>query len=316
VLATADGGRTWKRQESGLAKADLYAVFFLDAKRGWACGGPGDGPPARGHILMGGDLSAAATLRTADGGASWEKVWAPTNFTLTALHMLDGKRGVIASHGGAAHPDGDTVTTTDGGGSWATRRIFRALHALCFVDTKTGFAAGTGVRVGFMPQPTDPLYVQGGARLARTVDGGATWKPLKHPELDRRDEFFGVSFADAKAGWACGSRGTIFATADGGDSWTKQASGTEQALRDVFALSAKEAWAVGAGGTVLHTVDGGARWTRLPCPEGVALRRVWFTSAEHGVAVGLEGTALLWTREGGGLTPLEVPAPPPAPAKP
>ncbi len=305
VLHTSDGGRTWKRQTSGLAKSDLYAVYFLDAKRGWACGGNGDGPRARGHILMGGDMSSAAVLRTADGGATWEKVWAPTNFTLTAIRMLDAKRGVIASHGGAHHPDGDTVTSFDGGKSWRTKRIFRALHALCFVDGKTGFAAGTRVMVGFFPQPTDPLYVQKTARLARTTDGGRSWKPMKHPNIAGYGQLTGISFADAKNGWACGSGGIILHTSDGGDTWKKQESGTKAAIRDVFALSAKECWAAGYKGTILHTLDAGATWKKLPCDPKTALRRAWFTSPDHGVAVGYDGTILLYTRDGKGMKPAE-----------
>ncbi|MHC4914004.1 MAG: WD40/YVTN/BNR-like repeat-containing protein [Planctomycetota bacterium] len=312
VLRTADGGRTWKQQKTGLSKSDLYAVHFLDARRGWACGGNGDGPRARGHILMGGDMSAAAVLRTTDGGGSWEKVWAPTNFTLTAIRMLDDKRGVIGSHGGARHPDGDTVTSFDGGSSWGTKRIFRALHALCFVDGKTGFAAGTRVMVGFFPQPRDPLYLRKTTRLARTTDGGRTWRPMKHPEIGPRGQLTGISFADAKSGWACGSGGILLHTADGGEAWTKQESGTEAPIRDVFALSAKECWAVGYKGTILHTADGGASWKKVPCDPKTTLRRVWFTSPDHGVAVGFGGTILLYTREGSGLTPAADAGPKPA----
>lgn len=305
ILHSADGGRTWKKQESGLKKAPLYAVHFLDGERGWACGGPGDGPRARGHILMGGDMSAAAVLRTIDGGKTWKNIWAPTNFTLTCIRMLDGKRGVIGSHGGPRHADGDTVTSSDGGKSWRPRRCFRALQALCFVDGKTGYAAGTRVSVGFFPQPRDPLYLRKKTRLIKTTDGGHRWKPLKHPELGGRDELTGIHFADVNNGWACGSAGVILHTGDGGATWKQQKSGVEEPVRDVFALSPKEAWGFGYGGTVLHTTDAGGTWEKVPCPSGLALRRAHFTSASHGVAVGLKGAVLLYTPRGEGLTPLE-----------
>jgi photosystem II stability/assembly factor-like uncharacterized protein len=311
VLATRDGGRTWKKQASGLKRAHIYAVHFLDAQRGWACSSYGDGPRARGHVLMGGDMSAAAVLRTTDGGETWKKTWAPTNFTLTGIRMLDEKRGVIVSHGGARHADGDTVTSFDGGKTWRTRRVFRALQALCFVDGKVGYAAGTRVSVGFFPQPRDPLYLKKSSRLVKTTDGGRSWKPLEHPALPGRDQLTGISFADANSGWACGSRGVILHTSDGGKTWKRQKSGVASLIRDVFALSAKQAWAVGREGALLHTLDAGETWKRLPCPRSLHLRRAWFTSPRHGVVVGLKGTVLIYTADGEGLKALaDAPAAP------
>ena len=40
ILVTRDGGQTWEAQDSGTA-ADLSAVAFSDASRGWAAGEAG-----------------------------------------------------------------------------------------------------------------------------------------------------------------------------------------------------------------------------------------------------------------------------------
>jgi photosystem II stability/assembly factor-like uncharacterized protein len=295
VLASADGGKTWARQESGLAKADLYAVHFLDAEHGMACGDIGDGPQTGGHVLMGGgrEQTAAAIITTTDGGKTWKTSWAPTNFILTGIRMLDKETACAVSHGGKQHADGDTLPGSEDGAKWKTRRAFRALSALCFVDAKLGFAVGTPVSVGFFPPPNDPLFLKKSCRIVRTDDGGRSWVPLEHPDLGG-NELMGVSFADAKVGWACGSGGTILRTEDGGDTWVRQEAGFAKHLRDVFAVDARRAWAVGPEGAVLRTVDAGKTWVRVESGATAALRRVWFTSPEHGVAVGMEGTVIRW----------------------
>jgi photosystem II stability/assembly factor-like uncharacterized protein len=293
VLASADGGKTWAKQESGLAKADLYAVFFLDAEHGWACGDIGDGPQVGGHVVMNRPLTAAAVISTADGGKTWARHWAPTNFILTGIRMLDRERGCMVSHGGPAHKDGDTLPGAGGGAKWASRRAFRALHALTFVNAQTGFAVGTPVSVGFMPAPNDPLYLERNCRIIRTADGGKTWGPLKHPDL-KRNELVGVSFAGEKVGWACGTGGTVLRTADGGDTWELQDPGVTSHLRDVFAADERRAWVVGYEGVILATADGGKTWKRQESGTDAQLRRVWFTAAGQGVAVGFGGTVLRW----------------------
>ena len=299
VLASADGGKTWAKQDSGLAKSDLYSVFFLDAERGWACGDVGDGPKVGGHMVMNRPLTGAAVIRTTDGGKTWKPSWAPTNFVLTDIWMLSADRGVMVSHGGPEHKDGDTLVGSEGGGKWASTRAFRALHAVTFLNEKTGFAVGTPVMVGFMPTPKDPLYVEKGCRLVRTDDGGRTWAPVKHPELGA-NELVGISFAGGKAGWAAGMGETILATTDGGETWARQESGVTSHLRDVFALDAEHAWAVGHEGTIIATADAGKTWQRAESGTGEHLRRVCFPSPACAVSVGLGGTILRLERPAAG----------------
>jgi photosystem II stability/assembly factor-like uncharacterized protein len=55
VIATSDGGKSWREQPSGTSQS-LRAISFSDPQHGW--------------ILAGRE----ALLATADGGASWTKV--------------------------------------------------------------------------------------------------------------------------------------------------------------------------------------------------------------------------------------------------
>lgn len=82
----------------------------------------------------------------------------------------------------------------------------------------------------------------------------------------------GVSFADAKNGWAVGHWGVILHTTDGGETWTVQRSDTneDRPLFGVRFFDDREGIAVGLWSLVLATHDGGAHWdsVTLPAPPG------------------------------------------------
>ncbi len=70
---------------------------------------------------------------------------------------------------------------------------------------------------------------------------------------------YGVSFPERAYGvdgWAVGDGGTILHTADKGNSWGTQASGTTANLRAVAMADKYRGWAVGQENTILRSVDG------------------------------------------------------------
>lgn len=108
---------------------------------------------------------------------------------------------------------------------------------------------------------------EGGALVARTADGGADWVViLRDPEEFRLRD---VDFVDARRGWVVGgpvSAGMIWATADGGTTWTAQGDGDYRALTQVDFTDLLHGEVRGSDGDrkplVLRTSDGGASWTR------------------------------------------------------
>jgi len=121
-----------------------------------------------------------------------------------------------------------------------------------------------------------------------------------------------AALTSATAGVAVGDDGTILTTADGGATWTRNASlpGLTAHLRSVAFASATAGVAVGDDGTVLASTDGGTTWVLQPGPSGLTadLRSVALTSATAGVAVGDDGTIL--TTADGGATWVMRTAPP------
>ena len=100
ILLSDDDGRSW-RQASVPTRSTLTAMFFTDAKHGWAVG----------HDAM--------ILHTSDAGASWNRQYHDPAYEAPLLDVWfkDSRTGY------AVGAYGLFLTTTDGGGSWAEKRI-------------------------------------------------------------------------------------------------------------------------------------------------------------------------------------------------
>lgn len=116
----------------------------------------------------------------------------------------------------------------------------------------------------------------------------------------------GVFFADVDHGWTVGEEG-IWATLDGGVTWTRQRSGVF--LSRVQFVSTTVGWAVGEAGTILSSANGGATWTARPSGTTAFLNGLSFVNSTTGWVVGAEGTirkttdgGATWTPQDGGTT--------------
>jgi photosystem II stability/assembly factor-like uncharacterized protein len=112
------------------------------------------------------------------------------------------------------------------------------------------------------------------------------------------DDLFSVTFPTENDGWACGRWGTVLHTGDGGRSWTRQASGTDNTLSSIHFVDAHTGWAVGNMGTILHTEDGGKTWGHQQSPVPLYLMGVHGVSPRKGFIV-TERTTILSTDDGG-----------------
>ncbi len=70
-----------------------------------------------------------------------------------------------------------------------------------------------------------------------------------------------VASSDGRRLWAVGPAGTILKSTDGGESWARKDSGTQQGLWGVAVSSdGRTLWAVGSFGTILKSTDSGESW--------------------------------------------------------
>lgn len=112
------------------------------------------------------------------------------------------------------------------------------------------------------------------------------------------EDLFDVSFPNQQEGWACGRKGTVLHTNDGGQSWHRQTTGTRLTLTAIDMVSGKTGWAVGDMGIIIQTTDGGKHWEQQKSPVPYYLMGVHFVSPDKGWIV-TERSHILHTRDGG-----------------
>jgi photosystem II stability/assembly factor-like uncharacterized protein len=105
-----------------------------------------------------------------------------------------------------------------------------------------------------------------------------------------------VRFFSPERGWVVGEDGLILSTADGGKTWSAQASGTSHALLGVAIAPSAVVIVVGEAGTILRST-GDANWSAVESGTAAALNAV-AASDQLICAVGAKGTTLESTDDG------------------
>jgi len=226
IYHTTDAGKTWTLQFSNPEPKAFYdCLDFWDARRGLAI-----------SDAVGGEI---VLLSTSDGGAHWARVppaglprAAPGEGAFAASGTC-----LITRPGGHAWialgtPKARLLHTADYGRSWTADSIpLAAISSVSFRDTQHGIVLGTDssaataatldggrrwIRGGrppftmgfyggvFVPGARVPTVVAvgpGGAAWSR--DDGGSWTVLN------RNNYWGIGFAAARAGWIVGRGGRI-----------------------------------------------------------------------------------------------------------
>jgi len=247
ILHTTDGGKTWQRQKTGTS-VYLFSVFFLDANHGWAVG------------------DQSIILQTQDGGGTWSlrKITTQSQKSLSAAEAVASADPVLydvqfldANIGWVVGEFGKIFHTTDGGRSWAEQeQSLLGDEVVDLLDIPTFF----GVR--FMDAQNGVVAGLDG-KIARTTDGGATWKfdkmKLDYPIVDPL--FNPMLFSDG-TGFAVGAAGEVVQLDTPDGEWHRAKLGMEVLtwLRGMSWLDKSNGWIVGGLGLILHTKDGGKTW--------------------------------------------------------
>ncbi len=286
ILHTADGGVTWTEQYEQAPRMDsLFSVFrldavaFVDEQTGWAVG--------RSEMVDdGGWEQRGAILHTSDGGATWVDQGQNLEDDLSAeffdVQFFDANHGWALEKG---HYDGASggmrlflAETSDGGASW--QWVSTGIDA----SLSVGFETVLG---GF--HFTDPMHgwaVGGLGEIVHTSDGGQTWTAQQHDAVS--PHMLQVTFTDTDTGWIAAERG-VFATIDGGATWTRRELGLGGDLHDIQFPKPATGWAVGDWGAVLRTTDAGASWTAVDNSSALSLLGLHCVRSDLCWAVGVCG---------------------------
>ena len=227
LLRTADGGRTWEADKGHLLPA-IKKLKFFGPTQGWAVAEPSA-------------IFPLSVFFTSDGGRAWTpladreaQTWTVADFADPLCAALAGPRSAAARCASESWNIGSSANSAcakRGPCGWPVRaRVgWRAMADCCWSRT---MAEARGNRRRRFPRR--PSNLTGGrsrsmastsglqARLARgsrtpptAAEHGIAWPLAK---ICR----FALAFVDERHGWAVGALGTILATSDGGQTWTRQ----------------------------------------------------------------------------------------------
>jgi photosystem II stability/assembly factor-like uncharacterized protein len=276
LLASVDGGRSWRRR----GRLALEHVDVLSATLAYA-------------------TTKRVLLRTDDAGKHWRVVAHVTG----DLSFADPLHGWIMAR--------RALATDDGGRT--LRRLRNPCEAageqsvvLSRVSAKFGYAlCGGGMGAG---SQLKRLYV--------TTDAGKRWRlRAGERQVPAGGYVNSLSFADANNGFMTTARGGLLATRDGGRHWRMLLFSDDATdVVAVQRLRGHELVALLRNGALLRSNDGGSRWRlvyphTLPVPEQLS-----YSSVEDGIGAGYADwaftrQAILATRDGGRSWHLLAPLP-------
>ncbi len=266
VLASMDGGQTWKQVQVP-TRSTLTAVHFVDDQVGYTAG------------------HDAVILKTEDGGQTWRRVhYAPEEERpLFDLWFSSRDQGV------AIGAYGYYLETEDGGETWSDR-VLRPVALASDAETSDPAEDALGEDLhlyGIAQAPSGKLYMAAEAgAVYRSDDGGGTWFSLPSPY---EGSFFGVLPLPGDALLLFGLQGRLFRSEDAGVNWTRVDAGTEAILMGGVQLQDTTVVIVGFAGTVLTSSDGGQTFDAHLQEDRAALATIVESGARALILVGEHG---------------------------
>lgn len=178
VYKTTDGGITWVVLNNGwnLIEEGITAISFLDENTGFISGG----------------FNTRKTLKTIDGGGTWQQVLNEKFGQIQFTNSLVGYANRIGYSGGRMYK------TIDGGNTWNINvDVDENINRFDFLDDNNGYFVGEN------------------GLMYKTKNGGVTWEKLTIPG----DDYTEVKFYSKNVGYIFDDYGNMYKTINGGVRW-------------------------------------------------------------------------------------------------
>ena len=302
IVYSDSNGESWKRAKTPPGTPLLTAVFFLDAKTGWAVG----------HDSM--------ILTSSDQGESWTKAFAAADEQKPLMDVMF----VDANTGFAVGAYGAFYATSDGGKTWTSRKLLEPAKTAAVAPApkkgkyeSVGNAKAAEAEIGkggdedkhinaIINIGDNKLFVAGEAgMMAKSDDGGKTWARVASPY---KGSFFGAIQAQNGAIVIYGLRGKIFRSTDAQlASWKPVENKSVASLMGSTRLPDGAIVLAGLSGTVLISRDNG---------ESFSPQATGFTKALAAPLLGAPSALLLIGEAGVREVLLTAVAPAPSPTAP
>ena len=316
IVYSDSNGESWRRAKTPPGTPLLTAVFFLDAKIGWAVG----------HDSM--------ILTSSDQGESWTKAFAAADEQkpLMDVTFVDANTGFAVGAYGAFY------ATTDGGKTWTSRKLlapskaatkaaapapapkkgkYESVGGAQLAEADTGKGGDEDKHINAIINLGDKkLFVAGEAgMLAKSDDGGNTWMKIASPY---KGSFFGAIQAQNGAIVIYGLRGKIFRSTDAQlTSWKPVENKSVASLMGSTRLPDGAIVLAGLSGTALISRDNGESFSPIATGFTKALAAPLLGAPSAVLLIGEAGVREVLISAAAASQPAPAPTTPAAaPAKP
>jgi len=325
----------------------VLAVCWLSSPVAWAAGATGalDQPalecrrPAQAVLL---DVTTAGSRLIAvgergiiifsdDAGQTWRQAKVPTSVSLTAVQFPTPKQGWAVGHAGIVlhSEDGGQTWTRQLDGRLAARLALEAAQANMNPSGATGAKAELARRQLADAQrlvddgPVKPFlalqfeneqsgFVVGAYGLMfRTRDGGKSWQPWMNHLDNPKGLHLNAIRAVGQTIYLAGEQGLFLRSTDGGETFTRVATGYEGSYFTLAALPAGEVVVAGMRGNAYWSADQGKTFTKVESPLPVSFSAITALADGRLLFANQAGLVLESRDHGRSLQPLAIPRMPP-----
>lgn len=207
VLKTTDAGDNWSLIRTGNSDDDLITLFPKSKDTLYVLGPDDMDTYKYGNYLE----------YTYNGGSTWNRRSTGSTQTIRSMYMWNKNKGLMSTL------TSGVFQTTDG-----------------FVNYNVNWNANNAVDTRVIKDSV-VIIVSNNGQIYRSSDYGNNWKTINS---GTSDILWGLHFANDSIGMACGAKGTLLYTDNGGLSWSKMTTNTNLTFSKVFVFNKYYAWAV------------------------------------------------------------------------
>ena len=287
ILVSADGGATWKQSPVPVS-SDLTAVYFVDAKHGWAVGHDG------------------VVLHSDDGGDSWQL-------------QLDGRKAndllvAAMTRKVEAESSDDAKKLLAEAKRYAEQGADKPFLDVWFADANDGYIVGAYNLIfhtsdsgktwdSWFDRTDNPkyfnlyairpvagqLYIAGEGGLVMKLDTDA--KRFKALDTGYTGSYFGVVGTKTSV-LVFGLRGTVYRSEDAGATWAKVDAGLPGSVVAAAQSASDTVLLADIGGHVVASEDGGRTFKPIALKQPMPLTGFADAGAKRLALVGPRGVAV------------------------